>query len=131
MARIAVVGSREYPNASAVRSFVRALPEHTVVVSGGARGVDTWAAEIAKARGLPEPLVFPAKWRDDKGNVDKGAGFKRNDLIVENCDGVIAFWDGWSRGTRDTVMKALRAGKPVWVFGPSGGVIAVESVSLA
>src|SRR6266702_3977823 len=49
--RVAIVGSREYPDLPSVQVFVRSLPLDTVVVSGGARGVDTaakWAAESRK-----------------------------------------------------------------------------------
>ena len=37
----------------------------------------------------------------------------RNKLIVENCDCLIAFWDGVSRGTKYTIDYATKMGKPV------------------
>ena len=37
----------------------------------------------------------------------------RNSLIVADCDMVVAFWDGRSRGTLDTITKAVQAGKRV------------------
>ena len=43
----------------------------------------------------------------------KSAGFKRNDQIVYNSDCIIAFWDGKSKGTLNTVSTAINKGLPV------------------
>jgi hypothetical protein len=77
--------------------------------------VDTWAAEAARARGL-EILVFRADWKSH----GKAAGVLRNTTIVEAADQIVAFWDGRSRGTKDTIAKAGVASKPVIVFWPKG-----------
>jgi len=37
----------------------------------------------------------------------------RNKLIVEECDCLIAFWDGTSRGTKYTIDYAHQLGKPI------------------
>lgn len=113
--RVAIVGSRDFPFGYAssargtVREVVRNLPPETVIVSGGARGVDLWAAEFAVFYGLQTELHLP-DW--SKG---RGAGYARNALIVADCDRVIAIWDGKSKGTAHTVSLARRAGKPVEV----------------
>ena len=112
--RVAVIGSRDYQHLDVVKMYVNDLAEGVIVVSGGARGVDTAAHEAAKARGLTSK-IYLADW--SKG---KGAGFARNSEIVKNSDLVVAFWDGTSKGTLDTVMKAKVAGVPVIVFGPDG-----------
>jgi len=111
--RVAIVGSRGYPDEQQVRAYVRALPEGTIVVSGGARGVDSWAEQEARARGLSVVVHYP-QW----GTFGRSAGFKRNQLIVESCTRGVAFWDGKSRGTMDTVRKMKRASKPIEVFKP-------------
>ena len=54
----------------------------------------------------------PADWK----RYGKRAGPLRNTEIVRQADMVIAFWDGRSRGTRNTIDKALRAGKSVRIF---------------
>jgi hypothetical protein len=113
--RVAVVGSRDYPDMEAVRSFVRRLALTTpdaVVVSGGARGVDAVAVASARRHGL-EVEEIPADW--SKG---RAAGVMRNTVIVERADRVVAFWDGTSRGTLDTITKAKKAGKLVTVKVP-------------
>lgn len=97
-----------------VYAFVKNLAEDTLVISGGARGVDTWATDAAAFYGRTW-LAIPADWRPN-GVVDRAAGFKRNSQIVEEADAVVAFWDGKSNGTRDTVNKAHRANKLLMVY---------------
>ena len=41
----------------------------------------------------------------------------RNSWIVADSEQVVAFWDGSSRGTADTIRKAKEAGRPCWVYG--------------
>jgi hypothetical protein len=90
MKKIAVIGSRNYPHLDRVRRYVEKLEEGTIVVTGGARG------------------------------VDKTAGFKRNTQIVNDADVVVAFWDGTSRGSLDTITKAVKCNKTVIIFGVKG-----------
>lgn len=119
----AVVGSRDYPYEDKVRSFIGTLAyqpvpteaqrfprELPLVISGGARGVDTWAVDEAEQWDLPVH-VFHADW-----SQGAGAGLVRNQLIVDAADLVVAFWDGKSRGTLDTVRKAHAKGIPVTVY---------------
>lgn len=107
------MGSRDFPDMDAVRQVVQGLPPATVVISGGARGVDSIAAEEARRHGL-EVIVVKAEW----DRLGKSAGMIRNGEIVRLADEVIAFWDGKSRGTRDTIQKAHAAGKPCRVVKP-------------
>lgn len=113
--RIAVVGSRDFRSLELVNKYIAELPPGTTVVSGAARGVDSTAAAAARARGL-EVVEFPAQWR----LYGKRAGFKRNALIVEQADRVVAFWNGASRGTAHTIELARRAGKPVEIVREDG-----------
>lgn len=108
--KIAIVGSREYGDMPAVRAYVRSLPKGTVVVSGGASGVDTWAAEEAILCGLTVN-THSALWHKH----GKSAGFIRNQQIVEEADEVAAFWNGKSKGTKHSMDLATKAGKPLHV----------------
>lgn len=112
--RVAVVGSRDYPDLDAVRLYVRSLPHDAVVVTGGARGVDETAEDEAMCIGL-DVEVFHAEWTK---YGRKRAGFIRNTTIVERSDRGVAFWDGVSNGTADTIAKFRRAGKPIEVKTP-------------
>lgn len=104
--RIAIVGSRNYSNPNDVREFVRSLEPNTIVISGGAPGVDTVAIDEAKLIGL-RTEVYPADWR----TLGKSAGFIRNRQLVELCDRLVAFWDGESRGTKHSISLASKYNK--------------------
>lgn len=109
--RLAIVGSRDYPNLEAVRRYVREQHPTTVIISGGARGVDRTAVEEAKRLGMLYE-VYPADW----DRYGKRAGYLRNETIVSKASEVTAFWDGHSRGTQHTIRLARAAGLPVQVI---------------
>ena len=116
--RIAIVGSRFWPNERAVRNYIMALPEGTTVVSGAAKGVDSMAAKWARYYELAvvEHPVTDAEW----AKFGRRAGPLRNARIVADCDRVVAFWDGASPGTRSTIELARKAGKPVRIVDLEG-----------
>ena len=68
--------------------------------------MDSWAAEAAREAGLEVEVYLP-----DWDKHGKAAGFLRNTDIVAASDAILAFHDGVSRGTMDTVKKAKAAGK--------------------
>lgn len=109
--RIAIVGSRGYSALDAVRQYVRSLPTGTEIVSGGARGVDSAAETEARKCGFPV-RIFHARW-DIYG---RSAGMMRNEVMLNNCDSVTAFWDGKSPGTKHMIECARRANIPVMVY---------------
>jgi hypothetical protein len=110
--KVAVVGSREWPDEARVREYVRSLPEGTTLVSGGARGVDSWAADEARRRGFDVMVHWP-----DWTTHGRSAGFLRNHAIVRDAEKVVAFTAG-SNGTQHTIDLARKAGKPVEVHRP-------------
>lgn len=110
--RVVVCGSRDGISESLVRNRMCELPDGTEVISGGARGADRTAEKYARALGF-KVRVFMADW-DRHGKV---AGFLRNQAMLdEKPDLVIAFWDGESRGTRDTITRARSMGIPVEIW---------------
>lgn len=78
-----------------------------VIVSGGARGADRLAERYAYERKLPLMVVL-ADW-DRHG---KRAGHLRNEEMGSISDGLVAFWDGESRGTRHMIAHMRQQGKP-------------------
>lgn len=54
---------------------------------------------------------FPADW----GKYGKSAGVLRNKQMAEYADGLIAFWDGKSRGTANMIETAKGLGLRVRV----------------
>lgn len=117
--RVAIVGSRDFSDPALVERVVADLPADTVVVSGGARGVDSWAVAAAQRRGLQTEVIRP-----EGEKYGRSAGFKRNVLIIERAERVIAFWDGKSNGTRHSIDLAKKACKPVdLIIVNPGGVL--------
>lgn len=108
--RYGIVGSRRYPKLDDVEVYVRSLPRDAVVVSGGADGVDKQATAHATALGMEVVEYYP-----DYAEFGRRAPLERNTLIVEDSDKIIAFWDGTSAGTIDTVAKARERGIPVTI----------------
>jgi predicted Rossmann fold nucleotide-binding protein DprA/Smf involved in DNA uptake len=98
----------------AIRRRLAELPSEAVIVTGGARGADRMADEIAGSLGLDRE-VFPANWARDH----KVAGYVRNSRMIRSKpDLVLAFWDGSSSGTRHTVKLARDQGVEVEVIEP-------------
>jgi len=112
--RIAIVGSRGFPNLDQVHEYVRSLPPDTIIISGGARGVDRAAEYEAKRIGLKTQIFLP-----DWEHFGRSAGFRRNETIVANADELVAFWDGQSRGTLHSIGLARARGIPVRIYGPT------------
>lgn len=117
IARIAVVGSRDYQNLDAVRQFIREQDRTTVIISGGARGVDAVAVEEARRLRMPYE-IYPAEWH----RYGRRAGAMRNHTIVEKADEVVAFWDGKSAGTKITIDLARASKKPVRIVDDRDGL---------
>ena len=124
--KVGIVGSIDFPASAVVEAYVSGLPASATVVSGGAKGVDSWAEVAARARGLGVE-VFHADWE----GLGRKAGPIRNGQIVGASDRIVAFWDGQSRGTLNTIVQAHRAGLPIEVYGPSGEVMPLETALVA
>ncbi|MCR9195820.1 MAG: DUF2493 domain-containing protein [Hyphomonas sp.] len=119
--RVAIVGLRNYPNPNCVYDNVRRLPNDCIVISGGVRGVDSWAVRAAHQPGLAAEVV-----KADWDRYGRRAGPIRNAEIVARCDRLIAFWDGLSCGTLNTVVQAVEARVSTTVLGPDGAEVALQ-----
>lgn len=85
------------------------------IVSGTARGADSLGSLVAQEMGLPV-LEFPAQWN----LYGKSAGYRRNVEMAEASQGLLAFWDGQSRGTNHMINIARERGLSVRVIGYGG-----------
>lgn len=142
--KVAIVGSRNYPNLQEVERFVHSLarkyPE-AMIISGGASGVDITAEEVAYSMMMPVRSYRPKKAarhyfvlvketgrrdisvRDEEGRQKTfrsfgEAAFYRNGLIISDADQVVAYHYQGSRGTADSITKARAIGVPVTVYHP-------------
>lgn len=79
--------------------------ELSEIVCGGARGVDAIGALWARSKGVPVKYFY-ANWK----KYGKVAGYRRNGQMAKYADGLIAIWDGNSRGTKHMIDLAASLG---------------------
>ena len=110
--KLAIVGSRGIASHARVMERLSELRDEDTLVSGGAPGIDTYAAELAGMLGRRRLVIRP-----DYGAVNnkKMAPLVRNHSIAMACDEMLAVWDGWSRGTAFAIACAVARGKRVEV----------------
>lgn len=114
--KVAIVGYRNFKDYQVFEKRVNEIFNHNdispfEIVSGGAEGVDTLAEIYANEYCIPI-TVFPANWN----KYGRSAGPKRNKLIVDRADVVIAFLSKESKGTVNTINLARKANKKVFVI---------------
>lgn len=117
---VGIVGSRTFPQLDLVEKFVGQLPLEVVVVSGGARGVDSAAASAARSRGMEVIEYHPDLAGCHNIKERNQRFFDRNQLIVDKVACLIAFTEKHIGGTWDTIKRARQAGKRVDIIGADG-----------
>lgn len=105
--KIAVVGSRNV----VVDDIGKHIADVEEIVSGGAVGVDSCAAEYAKENGIKLTAFLPQYER-----YGHAAPIIRNKEIVDYADKVIVFWNGKSKGSLSVIKYAEKTGKPCEVI---------------
>lgn len=112
--KIAVVGSRGFTDYELLKFKLDKIHNKkpiTVIISGGAKGADTLGERWAKENNI-ETLIFYPDWN----KYGKKAGFIRNEDIVKNSDGVVACWNGISKGTKHSISLAKKYNKPCLII---------------
>ena len=111
--RIIIAGSRGFANVKLMTEKLNKLfsvNKPTLIVSGGAKGADQLGENYARRMNIPVQQYLP-QWK----TFGISAGMKRNRLMAENADALVAFWDGSSRGTAQMIEYANRMGLKVRV----------------
>ena len=111
--KIIIAGGRDFSNYQLLREkcnwyFSRKKP--TAILCGKAKGADSLGEQYAKETHIPI-RYFPADWK----TYGKRAGMVRNRQMLKEADGLIAFWDGNSHGTKNMIQIAREQGIPVRV----------------
>lgn len=116
---VAVVGSRRRKDELNVRELVRELfTKHgsdLVIVSGGCRGVDSWAEDEARKLGV-EVKIFKPDLNGTKDYYDVVSRYyERNKKIAEYAiDGIYAFVTRTREGgTENTIKHAQKLGRKI------------------
>lgn len=109
-----------------------------IVISGGALGVDQYAAEIARELNIPYVMILPfpvqvmgKMWnngtREHLKDIINGAvktyvvqktfsfeGYqRRNESMVDHCDLLCAVWNGTKGGTKNCIDYAKEVGRKI------------------
>ena len=116
--RLIVAGSRGFKSyrlleakLDTLLSAKRASGDEIVIISGCANGADQMGERYAKSRKL-KVVLMPADW----DGIGASAGYKRNVEMAKVADGLVAFWDGQSPGTKHMIEEAKRRGLGVRVI---------------
>lgn len=115
MKRIIIAGGRDFIDERlALDELDKITPglvaEEIQIISGGANGADKIGINIAQNHNT-NLAIFPAQW----ATHGKSAGYKRNYLMAQNADVLLAFWDGESKGTGHMIDIARTANLEVHV----------------
>jgi YspA, cpYpsA-related SLOG family len=115
--KLIVAGGRDFDDAEHLSRVLFAMADvefadyAVSIVSGMARGADALGYQFAKANHIT-CYEFPANWN----TYGKGAGPMRNKTMGHFSDGLLAFWDGKSKGTAHMITYMKTLGKPVTVI---------------
>lgn len=114
--KVIVAGSRTIQNRGIVIDACHEAPfTIDTLIHGGARGVDSLAADSKKALGAKDVVEIQPDYDDPDLDNEKQAPRKRNTKMAERADALVAIWDGESPGTRDMIKKALQEGLDIYV----------------
>lgn len=110
---IAVIGSRNGFTKERVKKVMddNFDYEYDRLITGGARGVDSFAIEIADKGAKSPEIIRPIN------PSDKISYLFRNIEIITKADKILAFWDGKSKGTKFVIDYVEARGKEIKVIG--------------
>lgn len=119
MMRIVIAGSRGFEDYALMEKTLDRILDKQIepveLVSGHAKGADLLAERFAKENDLPIHIIKP-DWK----TYGRAAGPIRNrqmlDYAMEELSLVVAFWDGKSKGTKNTINTAKSLGIPVEII---------------
>lgn len=109
--KVIIAGSRNLSWADTCIAIEQCPFNITEVVSGGARGPDTYGESFANDNAIPV-VRFPADWN----TLGKSAGYVRNIKMAQYADALLAVWDGKSKGTAHMIEAMKKERKPVYIY---------------
>jgi hypothetical protein len=114
--RILVCGDRNWSDGARIKQVLEEMTKgrNVTIIDGAAKGADSLASEAAVELGL-ENERYPAAWKQ----LGKRAGPIRNqEMLDSGIDMLLAFHPNLdeSKGTRDMVKRAKKAGVTCYLF---------------
>lgn len=87
------------------------LSDIDTIITGGAKGIDTYAEWVAKQLEIPTLTYDPTDPNSEtqylREEYGKSAYAMRNEEMAKEGDALLAIWDGESRGTEIMINKAI------------------------
>jgi predicted Rossmann fold nucleotide-binding protein DprA/Smf involved in DNA uptake len=126
---LCIAGSRDLTDYSLIQKGMQMhniqLDDIKEIISGGAKGVDSNAQKFAEFHKI-KFKEYPADWKNLKhkdaiitdgpyGKYDKRAGFRRNTILAEKADKLLAITNG-SSGTDHIINCMKELNKEVFVY---------------
>jgi len=110
--KIGIVGSRRRTDKNNVIALVDSLDLTDTIVSGGCKGVDTWAEERAKQRGM-KTIIHKPDLKNVKDRIDVVKRYyERNKKVAQESDIIHAFVSNDRKGgTENTIQWSLKMHK--------------------
>jgi len=111
--KLAIIGSRDFSDYDKARKVYKNFFESltTKIISGGAIGADLIGKRLAEEFGVEYEEYLP-DWDLYKGQ----AGHVRNTKIINASQMALVFWNGYSKGTKDSLDKLASQKKPVFII---------------
>ena len=106
--KLAVIGTKQFIDFNFLSVTLKKIKNIEMIISGGAVGTDTLAKQFAF-----QNQIYFLEFSPDYRKFGDKAKHIRNKLIAEECDELIAFWDGECEGTKYTMDYAKQLGKSV------------------
>lgn len=113
--KLSIIGSRSFVDYEALEKAAKEIPA-TEIISGGAAGADTLAAQYAENHNLKMSVFLPKFKTDKTVQYHPKYYMERNKQIVDASDYVLAFWDGKSKGTKYTINYAKKQKKDLLII---------------
>lgn len=140
-------GYQAYDNFRAIRRHMRDFLDEApdgelILISGGALGIDQFWMEVGLHLELPVIAALPFEGYDSKWPVTSRETYKklldkchevryicepgyaasklqiRNQWMVDNCDSLVAYWNGTPGGTSNCIDYAISRDKIITEFNP-------------
>lgn len=122
--KIIIAGSRDIKDTRMIykklNALYRAYPK-LEIVSGCAKGPDSIALEFSSDYKI-KSHKFPADWN----KFGKRAGYIRNEAMADFADGLVAFWDGVSKGTKHMIQTAISKNLKIKIIDQYGQYIKLD-----
>lgn len=112
--KIAIIGSRDYPNMERVKEYIRKLDPSVTIVSGGRIGVDTVVFNEALSLGMKTKI-----FRNNSNRQGRNGMTLADQNLLDYCDQMIIFWNGIDLDRLRLRESARLGGKLLKVYRPA------------